>query len=294
MKVLLIAILVVACLAEEFAVSKAYTDYLKKHVSWEVEDYETNVFRGWTVEESTLLLGDMPSDLADVIDNTIVVKKPQNMPESLDWRGNECIHSIGLQGFCGSCWAFTVAGVVSDRCCLAGKDHGWLSPQELVSCDTAVNEGCDGGDRTLAMQYVQAHGLVPEECFPYQYYDHKYPCKGKCENKQPWADAHVCKCKNVIPCTGAEGILACLANGPVAAGIVVYADFFYYKKGIYRWDKKSAFRGYHAIRLVGYTPEYWTCANSWGDDWGEKGYFRIGKGECKIEEREPVTCDPTP
>lgn len=30
---------------------------------------------------------------------------------------------------------------------------------------------------------------------------------------------------------------------------------------------------------------YWICRNSWGEDWGEAGYFRIlrGSNECGIE-----------
>lgn len=29
--------------------------------------------------------------------------------------------------------------------------------------------------------------------------------------------------------------------------------------------------------------DYWICANSWGPEWGENGFFRIAKGECGID-----------
>lgn len=44
----------------------------------------------------------------------------------------------------------------------------------------------------------------------------------------------------------------------------------------------------HAVLLVGYgvedSTEYWTVKNSWGENWGEDGYFRItkGQGTCGI------------
>jgi len=37
--------------------------------------------------------------------------------------------------------------------------------------------------------------------------------------------------------------------------------------------------GRHAITIVGYGSEngvhFWKCLSSWGDKWGENGYFRI-------------------
>ena len=45
--------------------------------------------------------------------------------------------------------------------------------------------------------------------------------------------------------------------------------------------------GGHAIKVIGWgkenNTEYWLCANSWTEKWGEKGFFRIKFGECNIE-----------
>ena len=44
----------------------------------------------------------------------------------------------------------------------------------------------------------------------------------------------------------------------------------------------------HAVTLVGYgtasSKDYWLVKNSWGESWGESGYFRIrrGNGTCGI------------
>jgi len=66
----------------------------------------------------------------------------------------------------------------------------------------------------------------------------------------------------------------------------VYTDFLDYSGGIYEYTS-GTHEGEHAIVIVGYGNEdnidYWICKNSWGENWGENGYFRIKFGECGID-----------
>ncbi len=275
MQSLILAILIVSIAARPLVTSE-YTDYLRKHVSWEVVDYEDNLFKGWTVDEFKSILGDADGEYIP----ESVPAETVPLPSSVSWMGAACTHAIHNQGHCGSCWAFATTSVVSDRCCMQSKDFGWLAPQELLSCDTKENEGCAGGLVSDALKYVKANGLVPEACYPYV--AEEKACPSKCKDGSSWTDAHVCKCQTLIDCGGLTSMKSCLQAGPIAARMFVYRDFVSYKSGVYCWDGSSEQMGRHAIRCVGYsdTPSpNLNCANSWGLNWGEKGFFRIGTGE---------------
>lgn len=292
MKSLLILFLASLALGIEFAITQEYIEYLKLHATWEVEDYENSIFRGWTVEEFEAILNPEEEFYNGEIPQEDVIISDYEVDEPIDWSNANCLHEIRNQGSCGSCWAFSVAGMVSDRCCLKKTDHGWLSPQELVSCDKQ-NSGCNGGIRDLAIDYVVKNGLVPDACFPYIAKDSK--CPSKCADGKDWKAAHTCKCSKRINCQGKEPMIACLKTGPISTGFLVYSDFMTYKSGIYHKTKGAVYRGGHAVKCIGYgtDPEpYYHCANSWGASWGDKGYFKIGVGECGIDTRQPGYCDP--
>lgn len=72
----------------------------------------------------------------------------------------------------------------------------------------------------------------------------------------------------------------------MTAAFGVYADFFTYKTGIYH-HVTGDHVGSHAVKVLGYGVEggvnYWIAANSWGDKWGENGFFRIKEGECGFD-----------
>ena len=79
--------------------------------------------------------------------------------------------------------------------------------------------------------------------------------------------------------------------GPVASAFKVYPDFYTFdaKNEIYEWDGKGEPVGGHAIEITGWGEEngkkYWQIENSWGSDWGDKGFFKMvrGKNNCGIE-----------
>jgi C1A family cysteine protease len=78
-----------------------------------------------------------------------------------------------------------------------------------------------------------------------------------------------------------------IMQGPVQAIFRVYPDFFMYKSGVYKWSSEDYEEvHYHSVKILGWGTEngedYWLCANSWGSDWGEQGYFKIKRGDSEI------------
>jgi hypothetical protein len=91
----------------------------------------------------------------------VSLKSPSEVAAT-DWTG---IYTTPVkdQGYCGSCWAFSVAQQLeSDSMRAFGTDF-ILSPQELVSCDS-LDGGCNGGWPTNAytwtMEVITLHFIV--------------------------------------------------------------------------------------------------------------------------------------
>lgn len=87
----------------------------------------------------------------------------------------------------------------------------------------------------------------------------------------------------VVTASGEEGIQkAIMAGGPMEVAFSVYSDFENYASGIYHHVTGGQVGG-HAVKVVGWGVEngnkYWKIANSWNPHWGEKGYFRIKRGD---------------
>ena len=80
--------------------------------------------------------------------------------------------------------------------------------------------------------------------------------------------------------------------GPISTGMDVYSDFYTFdaKNTIYKWNGEGPKISGHAIEIVGWGIEkktpFWWVKNTWGENWGIKGYFKMVRGvnNCNIEQ----------
>ncbi len=70
---------------------------------------------------------------------------------------------------------------------------------------------------------------------------------------------------------------------PLAVSFHIEDNFYGIGSGIYDgcWSFQHSD---HAVTMTAYTPNYWEIKNSWGPDWGDKGYakFKRGRDVCNI------------
>ncbi|XP_072887651.1 cathepsin F-like [Hemitrygon akajei] len=153
-----------------------------------------------------------------------------------------------------------------------------LSEQELLDCGNKSNT-CNGGYIDLAFQDVQKFGLMKAADYPYE---------GKASTCRKDQKKAVVKIQNCIWLPEDETAMAQYVafNGTISV-LVALLPMKSYKNGIMT-SCPRADEAWHAMLVVGYGIEgstpYWILKNSWGTDWGEKGYVRISRGNnvCEI------------
>ena len=96
-----------------------------------------------------------------IFDRTI--KGDPSLPRYYNFRSShpECQSTILDQGECGSCWAFSTAGMLGDRICKksGGKFDITLSPQDMLNC-AWENMGCEGGYLVPAIDFLMSDGAT--------------------------------------------------------------------------------------------------------------------------------------
>ncbi|MCF8706236.1 C1 family peptidase, partial [Corynebacterium sp. MC-25] len=220
-----------------------------------------------------------------------------DLPTDFDWRDQGAVTGVKDQGACGSCWSFSTTGALEGAHYLATGELLSLSEQQLVDCDHecdpeeygACDSGCSGGLMTNAFEYaLKAGGLEREEDYPYTGTD-----RGSCNFDKSKIVATVSNFSVVS--TDEDQIAANLVkNGPLAIGI--NAAFMQTYIGKVSCPYICTRHLDHGVLLVGYgsagfapirfkEKAYWVIKNSWGENWGEHGYYKIcrGRNVCGVD-----------
>lgn len=205
----------------------------------------------------------------------IRLEPSKDQPVRFDWRdidGNDWMSPIRDQGACGACTSFASLGALETLMRIYDNDYTLdldLSEQHIMACTLG---SCDFGLAfPVAMSYLKNSGAPDEACFPYV--AETRSCSESCADWQTRATK--------IADWGYTGnsvaeIKEAVMAGPLVSHMVVYEDFGYYQSGTYDYAYGARLGG-HAVDIVGWINEdaAWICRNSWSEDWGINGYFKI-------------------
>lgn len=302
--------------------SKSYVDKINEEATtWKAKQ---NFPEYMTKEEIVQLLGSksltgVPKSPVKENDSKYVENSelPDFFDARIQWSHCKTIGQVRNQGNCKNCWAFSTTSAFADRLCVATKAdvNELISAEELTFCCNKCGFGCHvGGYPIRAWQYFKNHGVVTggnyntsDGCQPYRV----PPCvideegHNTCSGK-PTERNHKCSksCYGDLTYDYESGHYKTndayyldanvmrketLAYGPIEASFDVYDDFLNYESGVYQRTKDAKYLGGHSVKLIGWGEEngvlYWQMVNSWGEQWGSEGLFKIRRGtnECKVE-----------
>lgn len=205
-------------------------------------------------------------------------------PENIDWRSLGAVTPVKNQKRCDSCWAFAATGALEGQHFRHTGNLVSLSEQNLLDCSVS-NDGCESGLASRAFLDIQKEGGIATES------SYSYEAKQK-----------LCRLDNVTLGASDTGFvqlefgnetqlaIAVATVGPIAVSLDSSSKLFhFYRSGIYDNPCCSDTNLIHAALVVGYGTEdgmdYWLVKNSWGENWGDKGYIKMRRNagnQCGI------------
>jgi cathepsin B len=311
--ILLVALIVVSAFAKKDLIDQSSIIHTIKGTAAKWVSGHNKYFDGKSMEDVKRLMGalETPQEMKLAEKE---IQPLEAIPTEFDsrtaWPSCQSIKEVRDQSNCGSCWAFGAVEAISDRICIQSgqKDQTRISAQNLLTCcGFSCGNGCNGGYLEAAWSYYKNTGLVSGWLYNTTNYCQSYtfaPCSHHVSGKYPNCTGELPTPKCVKSCDSRSNATytsdvhhgssvysvardvakiqtEIMTNGPVEASFTVYADFLTYKSGVYHHVSGSALGG-HAIKILGWGvesgTEYWLIANSWNEDWGNQGFFRIKRG----------------
>jgi C1A family cysteine protease len=218
-----------------------------------------------------------------------VTHKRSTLPSEYDSRDLNIILPVRDQGETNTCWAYTACDVSQSLFYKNGSESGYLSPVVYVNCAKELGfKGINiqsGGNEAIVSAinnmlktpvYLETTGEIEEgnnDCPNYSVEDiHAYIIE---TSDLPKDDKIAIK----------EAIME---HGSVFASM--YFNKTYYNKDTNFYEfigSEDEDVSNHAISIIGWNDnkKAWLVRNTWGEQWGDKGYFWVSYKDTEIDKR---------
>ena len=206
-----------------------------------------------------------PRDRRDYVYKGSYGNMSSTIPTVLDLRSD--LQPIRNQGNQGTCYAQTVACVKEWQ---EKKDSGfdeYMSPQFFYNNRTNNHDDNPSNDDGMfgrdVMELMRQVGICRETNYPYGVIQKRYDIPQSC-----FEEAKKYRIKNYARIEDMGSLKESLVkNGPALIAFPTY------NLGPYFWRNiGEPRRGGHAVTVVGYNQFGFILRNSWGTDWGDRGY----------------------
>lgn len=240
-----------------------------------------NFLSTWSLGEKKRLLGYRQHG---EVDHPTILEESND--DSVNWVAAGKVNAVQNQGSCGSCWSFSTTAATETAYAIKHNSLPKLSEQQLVSCSTR-NYGCNGGDMGLAFAYLKTKYQNYESAYPYTSGSNSQT--GSCYPSLETGNIYVTE-YHYVSQNNPSQLKAALQIGAVSVAIQADQSVFQYYRGGIITSPSCGTNLDHAVLAVGYGSEngqeYFLVRNSWGPNWGESGYVKIGvssgAGTCGI------------
>lgn len=232
----------------------------------------------------------------DVAQRNLAQNSVNHLGAYFNWK--EKLPRVRNQGSCGNCYLVACMAMLESRIRIHYDKEIDLSEQYVNDCNVYA-QGCNGGYAYEVLRFLSEFWVPPKKCKP------NLGFNGKCDNSFDCnlSDATFVSVQDYYYVGRVYGndsehemMKEIKVNGPIVASFNPTQNFALYNSGIFmpeqdfinhaefyqrvvNWVEVN-----HSILIYGWGEDYngvkyWNVMNSWGDDWGEEGHFRILRGE---------------
>jgi len=259
-----------------------YLSFINTHALGRTSNYTFN----------DLHLGYIPPPIKINFNSNYRILSENTLPASYDLRIENYLTPVRDQGDCGACWAFASYGSIESSWKQLGLGNFNLS-ENNANCGNGFEYGmCHGGNAHLASAYLaRGNGPISELDDPYLGTSGVY-----IGGLNPLAYITGAR---YLPNTSDIIKQAIYNHGALYTSIHVADsesgetyDEYMNSDNTYYYDGNKPTN--HAVALVGWDDNKvvnrapgngaWICKNSWGDNWGDNGFFYISYYDTKANE----------